>query len=363
MKCLYVGAIFDRKIKTGGDVINKRNYSFLSQYYDCVDTFFTGNPSKKNSKFFVLKNIILNGTFSSLTQKDINKLIKLIEEKKYDVCYFADSTFGFLEKIIKNKFPNIYIYTFFHNVEYNFYKQIASGKNIYKFPLPLCAKNNEELVMKYSDKIISINQRDANEIERIYGRTVDFVLPTSFEDQFTDMDHNEQIKKLPVSLLFVGSDFYANEHGIRWFVSNVLPKINAKVFIVGRGTERWKDFFLDNNNVNVLGAVDDLAACYRKADAVIIPIFEGSGMKTKTAEALMYGKNVYGTTEAFEGYDLDYDKIGGKCDTPEEFIQALNHDLMHRTKYNRYSRDIFKKSYSNDVWYEKFSEFLSISIA
>lgn len=47
------------------------------------------------------------------------------------------------------------------------------------------------------------------------------------------------------------------------------------------------------------------------ADFLIAPIFEGSGMKLKTAEALMYGKTVFGTTEAFEGYDVDYEQVGG----------------------------------------------------
>ena len=37
--------------------------------------------------------------------------------------------------------------------------------------------------------------------------------------------------------------------------------------------------------------VDDLAPYYKKAAAVIMPIFMGGGMKVKTAEALMNGKN------------------------------------------------------------------------
>jgi len=37
---------------------------------------------------------------------------------------------------------------------------------------------------------------------------------------------------------------------------------------------------------------------------VILPIISGSGMKTKTAEALMYGKSIIGIKEAFEGYKM-----------------------------------------------------------
>jgi hypothetical protein len=36
-------------------------------------------------------------------------------------------------------------------------------------------------------------------------------------------------------------------------------------------------------------------------------------MKVKTCESLMFGKNIFATTEAFEGYELDYDKVGALC--------------------------------------------------
>ena len=41
-------------------------------------------------------------------------------------------------------------------------------------------------------------------------------------------------------------------------------------------------------------------------------------MKVKTCEALMFGKNIIGTKEAFEGYELDYQKVGAMCNTKEE---------------------------------------------
>ena len=40
----------------------------------------------------------------------------------------------------------------------------------------------------------------------------------------------------------------------------------------------------------VVGEVESLAQWYHDAYFVVAPIFDGSGMKTKVAEALMYGK-------------------------------------------------------------------------
>lgn len=46
-------------------------------------------------------------------------------------------------------------------------------------------------------------------------------------------------------------------------------------------------------------------------------------MKIKTCEGLMFGKNILGTSKAFEGYDLNYCKVGAVCNTKEEFIESI----------------------------------------
>lgn len=359
MNCLYIGTPFERKIKSGADVINKRNSTFLCTYYDQVDYFFTKDPSQKSSKLATLKNIFFYSNFEGVTPENIKKLYLSIKSNDYDMCYIANSNLGFLSEFVRRHFPRIKVCTFFHNVEFNYFKQLASGKHFYKMPLALCAKKNEQLALQYSDRIIALNRRDAKEIYRLYGKNVDFILPTSFPDSAkkTECDFSSRTSS-PSKLLFVGSDFFANEDGIRWFIHDVLPRIDAEIFIVGRGTERWQSIFSANKNVHILGGVDSLASSYQMADAVIMPIFLGSGMKTKTAEALMYGKNIYATSEALEGYEVEIDKIGAKCNTADEFVNAIQNDLPNRTIYNKFSRKTFLDNYSNDVWYQRFKVFL-----
>ena len=56
----------------------------------------------------------------------------------------------------------------------------------------------------------------------------------------------------------------------------------------------------------------------------------------------MYGKNIIGSTETFEGYNVDTQKVGGLCNTAEEYIQCLQHYINHPIpKVNNYSREIF----------------------
>ena len=87
--------------------------------------------------------------------------------------------------------------------------------------------------------------------------------------------------------------------------------------IVGKGMGRIRDNYYVPENVEIVGDAPDLLPYFEEADIMVLPIFKGSGMKVKTCESLMYGKNIIGTDEAFEGYALDYSKAGGKCNTAQ----------------------------------------------
>jgi hypothetical protein len=78
-------------------------------------------------------------------------------------------------------------------------------------------------------------------------------------------------------------------------------------------------------------------------------------MKTKTCEALMYGKTIFGTNEAFEGYNaLDLQKHDWLCNNVQDFVTKINAYLeIEKTKINYYSHDVFINNYSNDL-VEKF---------
>jgi glycosyltransferase involved in cell wall biosynthesis len=147
--------------------------------------------------------------------------------------------------------------------------------------------------------------------------------------------------------LFVGGTFYANRAGIAWFVQHVVPRIGIKVCIVGRGFEALRHELEREGKVEVVGAVDHLADWYRDAQYVIAPIFDGSGMKTKVAEALMYGKKVIGTPEAFSGYEGLAERAGRVCSNADEFVQAIEAaDNMVKARFDPEMRALYEKIYS-----------------
>lgn len=98
------------------------------------------------------------------------------------------------------------------------------------------------------------------------------------------------------SLLFVGSMWYGpNRDGIRWFLDKVWPIVraglpDARLTIVGAAHPDKRAEWARSDGVSAPGFVDDLAATYASATAVIVPVQYGGGTNIKLLEALVHGK-------------------------------------------------------------------------
>lgn len=370
-KNLFISSMDIFASNYGGSKCALRNYEMLRLFFNVEAIIMTSNIKtrekyKREKKIeFLLYNqnkiiAFIRNLFrytNNFSYQNEKKILKLIKEKKYDFVFIDTSSYGRLAKEIKKINSNIKIITFFHNIEYDFVNSlISSQKNIIKktlFYLKLkSVMYNETLAVEYSDFLINLNERDNKRMFDIYGRSSDLLLPITLEDEYIESNIVNKEKYI----LFIGSLFFANYNGIKWFINNVMPEIkDKKLVVVGKGFEAKREE-LERKNVQIIGEVDDLKKYYREASCLVMPIFEGAGMKVKTAEALMWGKTIYGTTEAFEGYEIDYSKVGGLCNTKEEFIKKLNNDQSFN--FNDYSRKIFIEKYSFLSSKEIFNNFL-----
>lgn len=125
--------------------------------------------------------------------------------------------------------------------------------------------------------------------------------------------------------------------------------------IVGKNFEtRRKE--LERKNVMVIGTVDDVGEYYYNADAVVLPIFYGDGMKVKTAEAMMYGKMILATDEALEGYETVGIEAIWRCNDSVTFVNILRTVEFH--KYDENVRKLFKAKYDTEILKKRFAVFL-----
>lgn len=353
-RCLFVSSFLQEEgaVSFGGNLTSIRNLEHIERVLGEGNVFRYVVQEKSSNLYTKVKGYFLS--FKSLSlygfcKEDWANISRLIDEMGIDIVFLDSSLFGGLAKLLKCE-KKVTVMTFFHNVESFFVYSALTTLLYYNYPRLLLTYLSEKETVKYSDVLITLNERDSSLVNCLYKRIPEYVVPISLTDNVPSCNQERQsaIKvSNELNMLFVGSHFYANTHGITWFVKKVLKNIPGKLYIVGKNMELLKRKRVFNNErIVISNSVPSLDIYYAQADLVILPIFKGSGMKVKTAEALMFGKMIVGTTEAFTGYNLD-NKCARKCDSSEEFINAISSLANEKVeKWNISSRKLYELSYS-----------------
>lgn len=307
----------------GRELLCKLNHDVLKDIYD--DRLVLFELPRGRLRWWKTIFNAFRGHIDGLNEAILNNALQTIEEENITKVFVDGSNLGAFVKAAKQRYPNVEISTFFHNVEARFFLgSLKQTKSLRALAVMIVNYLAERKAVRYSDKIICLSERDSRLLRKIYGRAATHVSPMALQDKlpigldFSVRDTREKFA------LFVGGVFYANRAGISWFVKHVVPRIHIKICIVGRGFEdlRYELERESEEKVQVIGAVNSLTEWYLNAHFVIAPIFDGSGMKTKVAEALMFGKKVIGTPEAFSGYEDVADRAGWICATVDDFVAA-----------------------------------------
>jgi len=362
-KLLFIRYKINDGIADGGVINSQTNLNIVEDILgtEQVDEYAIHDISKRT---FIdkLKGIFpfLKGMFYGINTEKLNELHFL--SQNYDIIFIDRSIFGIIAKYLKKNDYKGKIITFFHNFEPTYFKDKISSLNLLKPIIINCVRKNELWSCQYSDIVIALNKRDDKLIQTHYNRSADVLIPVSFKDKYTPSEAQKQRPfENPPLCLFLGTNFPANTEGLLWFVKEVLPHVNIRLQIVGKGMEKIKSQLPNDNKIELYGSVPDSKEFLENADIMILPIFKGSGMKVKTCEAMMYGKHIIGSTETFEGYDVDFEKIGALANTKEEFIEAIKkYSSGNCLKFNAYSRNFFLGNHSEEANKEKFETILKI---
>lgn len=264
------------------------------------------------------------GHIDGLDEISIRRALLMIQARKIDKVFVDGSNLGGFVKLAKQRLPKVEISTFFHNVEARFFLgSLRQNRTLRAAAVLLANYLAERKSVRYSDKLICLSTRDSHLLRRVYGRSATHVAPMALEDQLPVGAGRSATLPIDKFALFVGGPFYANRAGISWFLDHVAPRLSIKICIVGLSAKDLSSQLPRDSSVEVAGRVDNLAEWYRKAHFVIAPIFDGSGMKTKVAEALMHGKKIIGTAEAFSGYEDVAERAGWLCATADDFVTAI----------------------------------------
>lgn len=374
MKLLYITYISPNDNKGGTGVNSNMHRKVINEIWDnnIINIYLCNKTDNNNSNdIYFGAASTLDKTISTiigyppfLSNRSVNKILKIIKKENISHVYIENSVSGVLVKKIKHVFPNVKVASFFHDIEKIRMKNMAIETFFRKISLPVFIRN-EELTVEYGDASIVLNQRDALLYKSTYNKETELYLPICVPFPNTINSALIHRQDEPLSMLFVGADYAANVSGLHWLINTVLPHVKTQyeLLIVGYNMEKYKSMFESvNHTVRVVGTVDDLEPYYENADVVVGPIFEGGGMKVKTAEAFAHGKYYIGCSESLEGYweNVDAslkDKKIFCANSAEQF--ADNIDNLTEQEFRKNNIDIFNwaiKNYSYDGCREKYKE-------
>jgi len=298
----------------------------------------------------------INGIDTAL----IADLLTTIADRGITQMVIDGSNFGAAIAVVKSRAPHVRIITIFHNVEARFFWGAFQARRSAKSFAVLAANYlAERKAVRHSDVLVTLSARDSAGLRRLYGRAADTVAPMVLADTTSFVTATSSSRQ--AYALFVGGAFYANIAGIDWFARVVAPQIGLRVMVVGRGMDVLAQRFAGNDRVTLVGGVDDLAPWYADAALVIAPIFDGSGMKTKVAEALMHGKHVVGTPEAFSGYADDVVATNRCCADANAFVRAIDASLASPPpRYDPAMRALYERDHSPSAARARLARILRI---
>ncbi|MBO4250204.1 MAG: glycosyltransferase [Paludibacteraceae bacterium] len=351
------------EVMNGGDQGTKKNLDALRAVLGeaNVDVFYLHDKAGKSSPFEYLKGMFYLpfGYFLGLTPKKVEQIVRKAEA--YDFVFIDRSLFGVIAKALKAAHYKGKILTSFQNVEV-LYMDAKVPKHLpLRSVLIHCADQNDKWSCCCSDIVIALNERDKAKLKERYQREADVLIPVTLSDRL-EMQPDKTAKTAQrVKCLSIGAYFGPNNEGILWFVQQVLPHVDVEYKIVGKGMAKLKD---ENSellhDIEVISDAPSLTPYFEEADVMVLPIFAGSGMKVKTCESLMYGKNIIATDEALEGYAIEEGVSAWRCNAPEEFIACIKDFAANpRSRFNKAARQCFLDNYSNTAVEKKFKELLS----
>lgn len=304
----------------------------------------------------------------------ISAIINLFNGKSYHVERFTNNEFiKAIEKILKDntfeiiqleslfvtqyidhirKFSNAYVVYRAHNIEHQIWERIAfNEKNFFKkYYLSLQASRLgrfERNITKKMDAIAAITATDAAFFKQYEPRGPIIIVP--FGINLPERDYKDIEREIP-SIFFLGSlNWIPNTEGLKWFLEHVWPAVNKqlptlKFYIAGRKAPEWL-LKLKLNNVIVLGEVDDALAYMHSKMIMVVPLFSGSGMRTKIIEGMFAANTVVSTTIGAEGIACTHSKDILIADTSNDFVNRI----IECVNNPEYAQDIALQAQKN-VW-------------
>jgi len=203
------------------------------------------------------------------------------------------------------------------------YKDIRTGAPFYE----TCNAHEEAKALQRCPTIFAIQEEEAAYYSYLAPKSKIYTVYNHFNYHHQPPTENKNI-------LYLASRMEFNVAGILWFLDIVWPMVidkDATIRLLIGGTVCERIPKGKYANIELLGRVNSLDDFYRQGDIVINPVFQGTGLKIKTFEALSFSKVAIVHPHSTQGI---YKKDAAPLLVAKEPIDWVN-----------YIFDIFKNNY------------------
>ena len=171
-----------------------------------------------------------------------------------------------------------------------------------------------------------------------------------------DINYYQRKEREGEFLLIVGAqnvDSTANFDATHWFMSSIWPGIKSfrpevKLKIVGRNPDKTILNYATDNDVEIVGFVDDERDYFNSATALIVPIRVGGGSRLKILVGMAMGLPIVSTAVGAEGIDVVDGQSITLADEVDQFVDAVVRTISdggYRGTLAKNAREIAENEY------------------
>ncbi|MEO5583805.1 MAG: glycosyltransferase family 4 protein [Saprospiraceae bacterium] len=362
MRILQLCKKFPYPLKDG-ESIAVTHLSKAFHQLGCELTLLSMNTNKHH---FDLENLpkdysYFTEIFSVDVDTSINNwdaVVNLLKGQSYHVARFISDEFNdkLIEILSKNQFDVVQLETLYlapyistiekysdaiislraHNIEHEIWERIIEHhpNNIRKWYLKHLTKQLKKYEVDQFEKydlLIAFTDRDLGKFRKLGYHNGAITSPIGIE--LKQYQPNMQ-KDSPLSITFIGAlDWMPNSEALDWFLNKVWKRIHQihpdfELHVAGRNCpDSIKN--LKMPKVIIYGEVENSNHFINNHPVMVVPLLSGSGMRVKILEGMALGKVIITTSLGLEGIPATHKVNILIADTPEEFIDCLNHIHQH----------------------------------
>lgn len=319
------------------EYLKKKNYQIL---------FFAKNINPNSEKVQKLQS---EGIFVVYTYSNLTNYLTILKNKISSIIIFRAPLLKQYSKILFKLKKKIY----FHYVDLHFLRlsrEISNNKIGYIFKNEIKElKNIETKLVKKNYLNISCSYDEVNMLKADFKIMNVAHIPLFYPYLKKTRSQNKNKK---IKIVFIGSfNHTPNTDAVNFLCKEIYPKIKNKISIYIIGSFEEKIQHLKNDNIHILGKVENLDVILKKMDLAISPLRYGAGTKGKLLTYATYNLPVICSKISVEGTLFRHKK---HCYIPEsEEPEIYAKEIIKLYENKKLSSEISRNL--NSLFLEKYS--------